>query len=485
MDESNEGSDASMTKEEIDEGELQKQVDVAFLDACYEGSLDDVKRTLKAGASINAQDDDDHGSSALILACLREHFEEKEDTLSIVKFLLQKRCSPSMMNSKGQNAVHIAARYASAEVMQLLLAKNRHLARSNDNKHWTPLALVCSERFDDEGVRIAEVLLDAGADVDQGDFDLTPLLRACLRSQSELVALLLRRGANVHAVDEYGLSCLHLACLNGAFGKDIIPLLVQAGADVGAETLNGVDALSYALQTGYDMAETLLQHLPQGRKPRGPTNYRTSNRDPIGNISIQAKLGRAPPIFADFVNVDDESNISWACLRNGSQYLSRSSKDIFNVLLESCSTNLWILASREPCFQQHPQTGDTVLHLLCRTDKLSSEQKMEVLAALKKDFRNPLIPNFHNKRAIDLTSDPALKAELAKFMEWQPNRWVMHWYGPLFRKRAFALLLVLKRYPRAYIKDIRHLLLRYLARIERIYVFPQNCHGWLVDDFWK
>ncbi len=111
-----------------------------------------------------------------------------------------------------------------------------------------------------------------------------------------------------------------------------------------------------------------------------------------------------------------------------------------------------------------------MFHMLSRTDNLSSEQKMEVFAALKKDYRNPLIPNFQNKRAIDLTSDFALKVELARYMEWQPNRWVMKWYGPLFRKRTFALLLVLKRYPRAYVKDIRHLLVKYLAKVEHIYV---------------
>ena len=111
-----------------------------------------------------------------------------------------------------------------------------------------------------------------------------------------------------------------------------------------------------------------------------------------------------------------------------------------------------------------------MLHLLARPVKLSSDHKMKVFAALKKDFRNPLIPNFQNERAIDLTSDTVLKAEMAKYMEWQPNRWAMHWFGPLFRERAFALLLVLKRYPRAYVKDIRHLLVKYVARAEHIYV---------------
>ena len=212
------------------------------------------------------------------------------------------------------------------------------------------------------------------------------------------------------------------------------------------------------------MAEALLQHLPPGSQPSSVDGR--SGRDPIGSMKMMVKLGVNVWNFSGSLG---DAKINWARVRNGKKQLfDGSANDVFNVLSRSNDPSLWILASREPCFQQHPNTGDTVLHLLCRTAKLSSEQKMEVFAALKKDFRNPLIPNFKNKRAIDLTSDPALKVELAKYMEWQPNRWVMHWYGPLFRQRVFALLLVLKRYPRAYVKDIRHLLVKYLAKVEHI-----------------
>ncbi len=456
-----EDEDEDDDEEEIDEAK-QKELDDALLNACLEGSLDDVKRTLRAGAFVNAQDED--GNSALICACLRE---DQEHTLEIVKFLLSKRCSPALMDTKGVNAVHVAAQHASAEVMKVLLSKEPHLSRSKDHDNWTPLAFVCGYRFDDDAVRIAELLLDAGADIEQGDTDWTPLLRACRNGRADLVSFLLQRGANIKAVTEKGENCLHLACWNGAFGKDIIPLLIKAGVDVATKTNEGRDALTCALDTNYEMAATLLRHLPKGSKP---AELLANGQDPIGCMTMRIQLSCDVYSFADFVAGTD-ANILWAALRNGEkQRFDRSDDDIFNVLSGSNDPKLWILASSEPCFQQHPKTGDTVLHLLSRTDKLNSGQKMEVFAALKKDYRNPLIPNFQNKRAIDLTSDSALKAELAKYMDWQPNRWVMKWYGPLFRERAFALLLVLKRYPRAYLKDIRHLLVKYLAKVEHIYV---------------
>ncbi len=446
-------------EEEIDEGK-QKELDDAFLKACLDGSLKDVKRTLRAGASNNAQDEE--GNSALNLACCRE---DQEHTLEIVKFLLSKRCLVSATNEWGRSALSIAAQHACPEVMKLLLSKEPHLSRSKDHENWTPLGYVCRYRFDDDAVRITELLLEAGSDIEQGENDWTPLLQACRNGRADLVSFLLQRGANAKAVTEDGLNCLHLACRNGAFGKDIIPLLVKAGVDLAAKTNAGQDALAFALETNYDMAETLMQHFPPISKP---TKRYSSLQDPIGNMMMRLKLGLDVWNFSARFG---DAKCNWALLRNGKkQVFDGSANDVFNVLSQRNDPKLWILASREPCFQQHPTTGDTVLHLLSRTDKLSSEEKMEVFSALKKDYRNPLIHNFQKERAIDLASDPALKAELAKYMEWQPHRSVMHWYGPLFQERAFALLLVLKRYPRAYVKDIRYLLVKYLAKVEHIYV---------------
>ena len=70
---------------------------------------------------------------------------------------------------------------------------------------------------------------------------------------------------------------------------------------------------------------------------------------------------------------------------------------------------------------------------------------------------------------MDLTSDPVLKAELLKYMEFRAEKMVMRWYGPLFRQRVFTMLLVLKRLNVGY-KDIRKLLAKYMSKVEHIYV---------------
>ena len=86
--------------------------------------------------------------------------------------------------------------------------------------------------------------------------------------------------------------------------------------------------------------------------------------------------------------------------------------------------------------QQHPITGDTVFHLLCRADNLTPPQELAVLTDLKSRYRNPLVPNCRNELCVELTSDASLKEALRSYMCWQPHKLAMDWFGPCFRPRT-------------------------------------------------
>jgi hypothetical protein len=295
-------------------------------------------------------------------------------------------------------------------------------------------------------------------------------LIASRHAHAKLVALLLQSGANVKAVDKDGRNALHLACCNGAFGGEIIPLLVKAGADVLQLDKDGHDAMVTALAVSGERANILFKFLS--------SNYKLEKRciasaDPIGSMVVGAKFGMTvvDHDFAVWVAVNRPFERCWAGSRNGLPLcFDQSETDVFNALAKSNNVELWIACSYEPGFQQHPKTGDTVLHLLCRTDSLRLEDKMVVLTTLKRDFRNPLIPNFRNQLASDLTSDPILRSELNTYMKFKANKHVMKWFGPLFRKRVFAFLLVLKRLQSDMCKDVRLLLIKYMSKVEYIYV---------------
>jgi surface polysaccharide O-acyltransferase-like enzyme len=88
--------------------------------------------------------------------------------------------------------------------------------------------------------------LASGADVNGvgGEFRSTPLLRAALAGRAEAVELLIRRGADVHALDLGGGTPLHAAAFLGH--ERAVEVLVRNGADVNAANSRGESPLDTA-----------------------------------------------------------------------------------------------------------------------------------------------------------------------------------------------------------------------------------------------
>jgi hypothetical protein len=438
----------------------------SFFLCCRKGALSDVEAALANGVSINAVDE--FGNTGLSFACWRDDWEV---SLPVVQLLLARCCATSQLDNLGRNCLHVAAERSPAAIVSLLLLEMQSLVNAQTFAQKSALALCC-RRCDEEAAEVARVLLVAGADLEsvEGDSLCTPLLAACRSGRAEVVSLLLARGANVKAVDKQAGNALHLACNNLAFGREMIPLLVGAGVEVLGKDNDGDDAMGSALCRGGEMAETLSKFLPADYKLE---SHYISSSDPIGAMVVESKYGirAASNDFAYLVAHHVAWEECWAVLRNGVRLLfDEKVNDVFSALGRCNVVNVWVWASFEPEMWKHPKSGDTLLHLLCRTDALCTDDKMIVFNSLKKEFRNPLTPNFRNERAIDLTNDPILKADINMYMQFRPERKVMRWFGPLFQQRVFAFLLVLKRLKVKVYKDVRLLLIKYMSKVEYIYV---------------
>ena len=138
---------------------------------------------------------------------------------------------PAALDAHGCCCLHWAARSPSPACLAELagLAVLAPLLDLEDAHGNTPLSIACSWGSMSTGVELAKALLDAGAKADSRTADgQVPLMMACQSVGPALVALLLAWGADPHAQDEQGLSCMGYAALSGQ--KECVALLAAAGA---------------------------------------------------------------------------------------------------------------------------------------------------------------------------------------------------------------------------------------------------------------
>jgi len=175
--------------------------------ACHvEGNVSIVKRIIKAGVhDIDVQD-----ASGLTALHWAVHSERRD----IVETLLEAGADVGIPTSDGTNPFHAAVCNNNEEITQVLL-------NSVQNTRCSFSPLYARDRFDHtpmyyavahERLRLVEIVLDAGYDVDHKEKDSEHLLHMSVRSQDlAMTKLLLDRGADCNATNAHYHTPLHLA----------------------------------------------------------------------------------------------------------------------------------------------------------------------------------------------------------------------------------------------------------------------------------
>ncbi len=254
-------------------------------DAARDGNISRVETLLEKGADVNAQDDE-NGKTALMSASNSGHTD-------IARILIEKGAD---VNAKSNKLGYTALMLASSKDIVRLLIENGAGVDAKDTSMGGMTALMYasfSGRTD-----IARLLIEKGADVNakadkyeqsdqldqtlaklkkSGDpkitrlvkslektvngiqrFNRTALMSASNKGHTDIVRLLIEKGANINAKDDrYGRTALMSASYKGH--ADTIRILLNKGADVNVKDKNGKTALEHASSNGHTDIVSLLK----------------------------------------------------------------------------------------------------------------------------------------------------------------------------------------------------------------------------------
>lgn len=167
--------------------------------------------------------------------------------------------------------VHVAAAAGYDDVLSLLLA---HGADPNGRDRWgsTPLKMACAFSGGSRSLRYqrcAEVLIEAGADVNALDSD----GRSCMHwaaGDEAIAKLLIAAGADVNARDNKRNTPLHHACMLRFYDRNLVlrngvSVLLDAGADPNAINDDGLTVEDLArMERRTDILDALRQYQKAG-----------------------------------------------------------------------------------------------------------------------------------------------------------------------------------------------------------------------------
>jgi ankyrin repeat protein len=167
------------------------------------GQTATVEALLADGSAVDVSDDD--GTTALMLACINGHS-------SVVRLLLGTGTSAlDAADRGGFTPLALASEYGWPNICEMLLAAGAD-ANATAVDGTTPLYVACQEGGDEAHVACVRLLLGAGACLtgSEGADSCTPLHAAAETGSADCLRLLLEAGAPVDAVNDDGLTPLHL-----------------------------------------------------------------------------------------------------------------------------------------------------------------------------------------------------------------------------------------------------------------------------------
>lgn len=250
--------------------------ETTLIAAVRNGDTQAVRALLKGHADVNARQGD--GATAL-------HWAAHLDDVKTAQLLLRAGARAGAADDSGATPLYLACTNRSAPMVEALLAAG---ADPNATLLNGESALMTCSRTGD--VKAVEALLAHGADVNRKEpfHDQTALMWAAAQKHADVVARLVKAGADVHSrsrsyrqtvtsevTQRAGREALNYAVTRGGStpllfaarsgDSESARLLVEAGANVNEELPNGMTALVEAAHSGHQAVAMVL--LDKGADP--------------------------------------------------------------------------------------------------------------------------------------------------------------------------------------------------------------------------
>ena len=209
----------------------------ALMLAASQGNVDVVKELLERGADVNLKG---KGGSTALLSVISagDHVVHQQSKIAIVELLLKYRADVKVQDDDRHSPIHEAIIKRSAEIVKLLLDKDKEIINQQDQCGCYPLKRAIKYLPD-----IVQLLLDRGADPNQDDGGETPLMSSVY--DVNIAKMLIASGANVNLQSNNG----GYAMLNAIYQRkyEVVEVLLEKGADITLQADNG-DSVAGILQ---------------------------------------------------------------------------------------------------------------------------------------------------------------------------------------------------------------------------------------------
>src|SRR6266702_4093177 len=271
--------------------------------ASHYGKPDIVRLLLDHGANANAESE--NGDNPLHKVCGNSQ-DKSQDGVRVARLLLEHSVDVNLQLKHTWTSLHFASTYGKRAIVQLLLDHGANANAESENGD-NPLYKVCGNsqsKSQEDGVRVARLLLERGVDVNAQRKDKwTPLHLASRNGNPGIIRLLLDHGANANTVSENGDNPLHKVCGNSEDksqedGVHIVRLLLERGVDVNAQPKHKWTPLHFA--SYYGKLETVRLLLDHGAEVSVEAR---SGGTPIDSATRHQRFKLAQLLLENAVNV--------------------------------------------------------------------------------------------------------------------------------------------------------------------------------------